>query len=71
MTNTTEGVVPDKVTPAGAALPTEAVSTYLDVLAIAARHGVLDPFTYELAVDAIVNHWPDDDPRWSLLEQAS
>jgi orotate phosphoribosyltransferase len=38
------------------------------VLAAATEHGVLDPTVHDLAVDALVNHWSDDDPRWSLLD---
>jgi orotate phosphoribosyltransferase len=49
------------------ALPTESVSTYLRVLADAAAAGVLDPAVHALTVDAIVNHWTENDPRWNLL----
>jgi hypothetical protein len=50
-----------------AALPTDAVTTYPQVLDLATVSGVPDPALHELAVDAIVNRWSDDDPRWSLL----
>lgn len=59
------------VSPVAAALPTESVSTYLQVLTLAAADGVLDPAVHELSVDAIVNRWTDDDPRWELLAQAA
>ena len=55
------------VSPVAAALPTEAVSTYLQVLDLATANGILDPTLHELTVDAIVNQWADDDPRWNLL----
>ncbi len=50
-------------------LPIESIATYLQLLAVATEHGVLDPTVHRLAVDALVNHWSDDDPRWSLLER--
>lgn len=59
------------VAPIAKTLPIESVATYLDVLAAATDHGVLDPTTHQLAVDALVNHWPDNDPRWVLLEHAA
>jgi len=55
------------VSPAAAALPTGAVSTYLQVLDLASASGLLDPALKKLTVDAIVNRWTDDDPRWDLL----
>jgi orotate phosphoribosyltransferase len=55
------------VSPAAAALPTESVSTYLEVLDLATTNGLLDPALHALTVDAIVNQWSDDDPRWDLL----
>jgi orotate phosphoribosyltransferase len=55
------------VSPAAAALPTDAVSTYLQVLALAEANGLLNPSLHELTVDAILHQWPDDDPRWDLL----
>ncbi len=59
------------VSSVAAALPTESVGTYLEVLTLAAANGVLDPTVHELSVDAIVNHWTDDDPRWDLLPEAA
>ena len=38
-------------------------------LAEATRLGVLDATTHRLAVDALVDHWDDDDPRWILLDR--
>jgi hypothetical protein len=38
------------------------------VLTAATELGVLDPAIHQLAVDALVNHWSDDDPRWMLLD---
>jgi orotate phosphoribosyltransferase len=55
------------VSPVAAALATDAVSTYLRVLDDAMNNGLLDVALHELTVDAIVNHWADDDPRWDLL----
>ena len=52
-------------------LPTESVSTYLQVLDLATANGLLDPFIHDLSVDAIVNRWTEDDPRWSLLPVAA
>jgi len=63
--------VADAVSPVAAALPTDAVSTYLQVLDLATANGLLDPALHELAVDAIVNRWSDDDPRWDLLPVTS
>jgi cation diffusion facilitator CzcD-associated flavoprotein CzcO len=63
--------VADTVSSVAAALPTESVSTYLEVLALAAANGVLDPTVHELSVDAIVNRWTEDDPRWDLLPVAA
>ncbi len=59
------------VAPITKTLPIESVATYLEVLAAAADHGILDPAVHRLAVDALVNHWPDDDPRWTLLDNAA
>lgn len=59
--------VADSVSPVAAALPTDAVSTYLQVLDLATANGLLDPHLQKLTVDAIVNRWSDDDPRWNLL----
>jgi orotate phosphoribosyltransferase len=58
------------VTDVAAALPTQSVSTYLQVLELATAHGLLDPAVHGLAVDAVVNHWTDNDPRWDLLAAA-
>jgi orotate phosphoribosyltransferase len=63
--------VADHVSPVAAALPTESVSTYIQVLDDAAAHGVLDPVVHDLTVDAMLNHWTDDDPRWDLLPAAA
>ena len=63
--------VADSVTSVAAALPTESVSTYLQVLDLATANGLLDPAIHELSVDAIVNRWTEDDPRWDLLPQAA
>ncbi len=57
------------VSPTAAALPTESIATYLQVLDAATERGVLDPKVHRLAVDALVNMWSDDDPRWALLAQ--
>jgi len=59
--------VTDTVSPVAAALPTESVSTYLQVLDLATANGLLDQTLYKLTVDAMVNRWSDDDPRWNLL----
>jgi orotate phosphoribosyltransferase len=59
------------VSPVAAVLPTESVSTYLQVLDLAAANGILDPAVHDLTVDASVNHWADDDPRWDLLPMAA
>jgi orotate phosphoribosyltransferase len=63
--------VADQVSRRAAALPTESISTYLQVLADATDSGLLDPAVHDLSVDALVNRWTDDDPRWSLLPLAS
>lgn len=59
--------VAESVTELAATLPTESVSTYLEVLALAAANGVLDHAVHELSVDATLNHWAQDDPRWDQL----
>ena len=64
-------VVAGTVSPVAAALPTESVSTYLQILDLATANGVLDPAVYQLSVDAIVNRWEEDDPRWDLLPVAA
>src|SRR5215217_133335 len=63
--------VADTVTELAAALPTESVSTYLEVLDLAEANGLLDPAIHALSVDAIVNHWAESDPRWGLLPMAA
>ena len=63
--------VAENVSPVAAALPTESVSTYLQVLDLATANGLLDPAVHRLSVDALVNRWAADDPRWDLLPAAS
>jgi orotate phosphoribosyltransferase len=63
--------VAETVSPVAAALPIDSVSTYLQVLDLAAANGVLDATVHALSVDAIVNRWADDDPRWDLLPAAA
>jgi orotate phosphoribosyltransferase len=63
--------VAESVTELAATLPTEAVTTYLDVLAIATANRLLDPGVHELTVDALLNRWAQDDPRWALLAPAA
>jgi orotate phosphoribosyltransferase len=63
--------VAETVTSTAAALPTDAVSTYLEVLGNAAAGGIIDPAVHELSVDAIINHWTADDRRWELLPVAA
>lgn len=55
------------LSPVAAAIPTDSVSTYLQVLDLATAGGLLDPALHNLTVDAIMNRWSDDDPRWDLL----
>jgi len=59
------------VTSVAAALPTESVSTYLQVLDLAAANGLLDVAVHRLSVDAIMNRWAEDDRRWDLLPMAA
>jgi len=61
----------ETVSSAAASLPTESVSTYLEVLDLATAGGTLDPTIHKLTVDAIMNHWTEDDPRWDLLPLAA
>lgn len=61
--------VAKSVTHTAATLPIGSVATYLEVLNAATDAGVLDPSVHRLAVDALTNHWSDDDPRWSLLDR--
>ena len=49
----------------------ESVSTYLQVLDLAADNGLLEPAVHALSVDAIVNHWTANDARWDLLPAAA
>jgi orotate phosphoribosyltransferase len=59
--------VADTVTPTAASLPTWSVASYLQLLDLATVRGVLEPSVHDLSVDAIVNRWAQDDPRWGLL----
>ena len=63
--------VADSVSSVAAALPTESVSTYLEVLDLAAANGLLDRSVHDLTVDAVINRWTNEDPRWDLLPQAA
>jgi orotate phosphoribosyltransferase len=63
--------VAESVTEKAAALPTESVATYLQTLDLAMADGILDSAVHALSVDAIVNHWTADDPRWDLLPVAA
>jgi orotate phosphoribosyltransferase len=63
--------VAESVTDVAAALPTESVSTYLEVLELAAANGRLDPAVHALSVDAVMNRWTEDDPRWDVLAAAA
>jgi orotate phosphoribosyltransferase len=63
--------VADRLSSFAAALPTESVSTYLQVLDLAADGGLLDPAVHALSVDAIVNRWTATDARWDLLPAAA
>jgi orotate phosphoribosyltransferase len=63
--------VAESVSPVAAALPTESVATYLEVLDLATTHGLLDDDVHDLTVDALLNHWRADDARWDLLPQAA
>jgi orotate phosphoribosyltransferase len=63
--------VADSVSSAAAALPIASVSTYLQVLDLAEGNGLLDPAVHSLTVDALLNHWSQDDPRWDLLPLAA
>ena len=63
--------VADSVSRVAAELPTESVSTYLEVLALAAAGGILAPAVHALSVDAVVNRWTEDDARWALLPIAA
>jgi orotate phosphoribosyltransferase len=63
--------IAESISSVAAALPTESVSTYLQVLDVATSNGLLDPSVHNLSVDALVNHWAKDDPRWDLLPAAA
>ncbi|WP_198682163.1 orotate phosphoribosyltransferase [Kribbella rubisoli] len=63
--------VATSVAPITKTLPIESVATYLEVLDAATDAGILDPAVHQLAVNALVNHWTNDDPRWSLLDHAA
>ena len=63
--------VADTVTAEAAALPTASATTYLEVLDLATADGLLDATVHDLSVDAIVNHWTEEDPRWDLLPLAA
>jgi orotate phosphoribosyltransferase len=63
--------VANTVTSMAAALPTESVATYLQVLELATSNGLLDAAVHVLSVDAIVNRWTEDDPRWDRLPMAA
>jgi orotate phosphoribosyltransferase len=63
--------VAESVTDVAAVLPTESVSTYLEVLELATANGLLDHAVHALSVNAVVNRWTDDDPRWDLLPAAA
>jgi orotate phosphoribosyltransferase len=63
--------VAESVSSVAAALPTEAVTTYLEVLDVAAAEGLLDRDVHDLSVDALLSRWSDDDPRWNLLPLAA
>jgi orotate phosphoribosyltransferase len=63
--------IADTVAEIAAELPTESVATYLEVLDLASADGIIDPVLHDLSVDAIVNHWTANDPRWDLIPQAA
>jgi orotate phosphoribosyltransferase len=63
--------VAETVSSVAASLPTESVSTYLEVLDLATADGILEPAVHDLTVDAIVNHWTENDPRWEVLAAAA
>jgi len=63
--------VAESVSSFAATLPTESVSSYLEVLDVATAKGLLDPVVHHLSVDALLNRWAQDDPRWDLLPAAA
>jgi len=54
-----------------AALPMASVTTYLGLLDLAMANDMLDAAVHDMTVDALVNHWSKDDPRWNLLPGAA
>jgi orotate phosphoribosyltransferase len=54
-----------------AALPMASVTTYLGLLDLATANDMLDAAVHDLTVDALVNHWSKDDPRWNRLPGAA
>ena len=63
--------VSGKLTPTARRIPIESVATYLQVLSAATEVGTLDVTVRDLAVEALTQHWSDDDPRWQLLDTAA
>lgn len=63
--------VADSVSSVAAGLRIESVSTYLEILDVATANGLLDEAVHDLSVDALLNHWATDDPRWALLPAAA
>ena len=59
--------VAEAVTAVACSVPTDAVSTYLHVLDLAAAGGILAATVHQLSVDALLNRWAEDDPRWDVL----
>jgi orotate phosphoribosyltransferase len=49
------------------ALPIAAATTYLELLDVATANAVLEPDVRDLSVQAMVQHWTADDPRWQQL----
>jgi orotate phosphoribosyltransferase len=63
--------VAETVSEFAAALPMASVTTYLHLLDLATSNGILDAAVHDLSVDALVNHWSKDDPRWNQLPGAA
>jgi len=59
--------VAEAVTAVACSVPTDAVGTYLHLLDLAAAGGILDATVHQLSIDALVNRWAEDDPRWDVL----
>jgi orotate phosphoribosyltransferase len=59
--------VAEAVTPVACSVRTDAVGTYLHLLDLAADAGILAPTVHQLSVDALLNRWAEDDPRWEVL----